>query len=396
MAIVYPWKQNGDPGISATTASKTLLLTLGRLPVGLDIARSFAALGWRVIVAEPFGMHLSRMSRFVDRCYRVVAPNEDSERYLDELLDIVQAESVDLVVPVSEESLHVAALHERLPAGVRLFCAGQDAMLALHDKYRFNVMASSFGLSVPDSCLVTDADRMRITDGNDYVSKPRFSCSGRGVRLHGSGEPPPADAGLMLQQQVVGPLLSSFSIVIDGEVFASTVYRGKVMDGTVAVCFEAVTDASRIHEWIDTFATQSGHTGFLSFDFILDDDGTPFAIECNPRATSGIHFVPQEALAAAVLGTGKLDNPDHQLLTESYSCYTAVLKSLFTASGFREHLASFRAARDVTWMREDPWPFLLMMINTWPIIWGSVRHRQSFAVAAVRDIEWLGRPGSDT
>ena len=36
-----------------------LLLTLGRLPKALDVARGFADLGWRVVVAEPFKRHLA-------------------------------------------------------------------------------------------------------------------------------------------------------------------------------------------------------------------------------------------------------------------------------------------------------------------------------------------------
>ena len=41
--------------------TRTALLTLGRLPKGLDLARALAAEGWRVVVAEPFGWHLARM-----------------------------------------------------------------------------------------------------------------------------------------------------------------------------------------------------------------------------------------------------------------------------------------------------------------------------------------------
>lgn len=368
------------------------MLTLGRLPVGIDIARSFFAHGWRVIVADPFGMHLARMSHAVERCYRVVAPNVDAEAYREELLSIVQAENVDLVIPVSEETLHVAAIRIRLPAGVDIFCSDQDAMLALHDKYRFNQMARSFGLSVPDSCLAGDPDCERLIGSGDYVSKPRHSCSGRDVQLHRAGEPPPTSPGLLLQRRIDGPHQSSFSVVIDGKVRTTTVYRGVVMDGSVAVCFESVADAPRIREWIDTFAAQSGYTGFLSFDFILDEHGAPAAIECNPRATSGIHFVERNELAAAILGAGKHETAASQLLTESYSCFTAVLKSLFGATGFRSNFASFGLARDITWSPKDPWPFLLMMINSWPIIWRSIRHRETFAVAAVRDIEWLGQP----
>ena len=99
----------------------TALLTLGRLPKGLDIARALHAAGCRVIVAEPFAWHICRLSRAVARSYQVAAPNRDKERYLDDLAAIVEREAVDVVVPVSEEALHVLALRDRVAPRVRFY-----------------------------------------------------------------------------------------------------------------------------------------------------------------------------------------------------------------------------------------------------------------------------------
>jgi hypothetical protein len=54
-----------------------LLLTLGRLPKALDVARGFADLGWRVVVAEPFKRHLAGASCLVARSHQVTAPAQD-------------------------------------------------------------------------------------------------------------------------------------------------------------------------------------------------------------------------------------------------------------------------------------------------------------------------------
>ena len=166
---------------------KTVLLTLGRLPVALDIARSFDALGWRVVVAEPTWMHLARMSNAVQRCYRVTRPTRDAARYLGDLARIIDEEDVSLVVPVSEESMHVAGLHELVDERVKIFCAPQAGMLALHDKYRFVQRAHELGLRVPQTFLADDPAAKQML-GGAFVSKPRYSCSGR--RL--SFDQPPA------------------------------------------------------------------------------------------------------------------------------------------------------------------------------------------------------------
>ena len=104
--------------------ARTVLMTLGRLPKGFEVARSFAQAGWRVIVAEPFAWHLARVSRAVARSYRVTAPNVDPARYRRDLGEIVAREAVELIVPVSEEAMHVAAMAPNLPPGVALLWHG--------------------------------------------------------------------------------------------------------------------------------------------------------------------------------------------------------------------------------------------------------------------------------
>ena len=52
----------------------TVLITLGRLPKALDLARGFKALGYRVIVAEPFRWHLTGVSNVIARRFTVTAP----------------------------------------------------------------------------------------------------------------------------------------------------------------------------------------------------------------------------------------------------------------------------------------------------------------------------------
>jgi len=131
---------------------RTLLLTLGRLPKGLDVARSFARAGWRVIVADPFPRHVSGASRAVTKSYQVRAPALESQGFLDDLMRIIADESVELVVPVSEEILYVAALRERVPESVRVFAMPQGDLLSLHDKAGFVAFTQVHGLSAPETC----------------------------------------------------------------------------------------------------------------------------------------------------------------------------------------------------------------------------------------------------
>jgi hypothetical protein len=254
----------------------TVLITLGRLPKGLDLARSFRRLGWRVIVAEPFRWHLSAMSNAVARRYTVTAPAIDRERYLGELCDIVMKEGVELVVPVSEEIMHASHLAGRLPRGVRLYSMAPDVLLPLHDKLQFIGRCRDYGVAAPATCALGTPGGADLAQAGDHIVKPVFSCSGRGVLFRSQGEPLPETLPgkpAIVQRWVKGSVLSTFSIASVGKPLVTVVYRGAVMSGTVAVCFERVGEDDPHHrpvvDWVERFVGGAGFSGFISFDLVV-------------------------------------------------------------------------------------------------------------------------------
>ncbi|WP_198369340.1 ATP-grasp domain-containing protein [Roseomonas rosulenta] len=370
---------------------RTVLLTLGRLPKALDLARAFHAAGWRVVVAEPFKRHLAGASNTVARSVQVTAPATDREAYLRDLLRVVEEDAVDLVVPVSEEVVHVAALHGRLPARTRLFAMPQDAVLAAHDKGSFAAQSAAWGLSVPRTHPLGSEQAAALAAEQDVVVKPLHACSGRGVRLIARGAAlPPAepDAPAIVQARVLGIERSTCSLVHDGLVSGTVVYQGVMQSGSVSIAFERVQDPL-IEAFVRDYAAATRWTGFLSFDFMLDGRGQPFAIECNPRTTSGLHFFEVEDLARAVI------DPAHPLrhrasprLQQFYSCLTETQLSLFRGGGFLPKLRALVTTPDVTWSARDPMPFLTMTFTTWPIIRAAMAQRATFGEVATLDVGW--------
>jgi hypothetical protein len=372
--------------------ARTVLLTLGRLPTALDLARGFAAIGWRVVVAEPFAWHLCRPSRSVARSYQVTAPTRDPDAYASEILAIAAREGAELILPVSEETMHLAALHDQLPKGVRLYAPRQPEILALHGKRSFNALAASHGLAVPETVGLEQASA--LLEQGRIVIKPEFSCSGRGVRFLDPGAPPPvADPArpMLAQRFLAGEHVSSFSVAHEGKILTSSLYRAAVTSGTVAVAFERVNDRPDLDAWIRRFAQATGHSGFLSFDFIIEPGGVAMAIECNPRVTSGIHFLEPADLARAILApeAAKIGFRPQSRLQQFYPCLTETQASLFKR---RHHLSRnfdvLRRTRDVAWAGSDPLPFLLMPITSLAIMRLTFGQGLSFAEAATADIEW--------
>jgi hypothetical protein len=383
---------------------RTVLLTLGRLPKALDIARSFRRLGWRVLVAEPFARHLTGISRAVERSFVVGAPTMQRERYLKELAAIVARESVELVVPVSEEIFHASYVQPRLPPTCRFFGMAPRELLRLHDKQAFVRRCHEFGLDAPETHALDAPAAARLARAAAVVVKPVLSCSGRGVRFLAPGAPLPTPAAAghaIVQQFVEGEVLTSFSIARAGRTLATVIYRGAVLSGTVAVCFERVPAQPAVQAWVERFVACSGWTGFISFDFLVTPAGRVYGVECNPRATSGIHFVEPAALAPLILAA--LDDPattanaDRSrpalraapLMQQFYPCLTETQDAFLRRNGrFRHNLRHLMAARDVTWSWRDPLPFLTMPWTSWPIIAAAMRRKCTFGEVATLDIGW--------
>lgn len=371
----------------------TVILTIGRLPKALDIARSFDRAGWRVVVAEPHGRHLAGLSRSVAKSLTVTAPAVDRERYLDDLARVVREEEAGLVVPVSEETMFAAALRDRVPAGVFVYGMPQDRILALHDKGQFNQICRQHGLGAPETYPLGDPGAVNLAASGPVVVKHLYTCSGRGLRFLEAGEslPEPVDGDpAIVQRRVDGDLYSTFAITHEGRVQAGVVYRGLVMSGPVAVCFEQV-DVPAVENWVTSFVARERWSGFISFDIFVDQSGVAQAIECNPRVTSGIHFLETSGIAPAIVDPATAQPPRfraNRKMQQLYPCLTETQASLFRWGPYRRNVGHLLTARDVTWDAADPWPLLLMPYAASSIMFGAMRTGRSFGELSTEDISW--------
>lgn len=364
------------------------------MPKGLDIARALHSAGWRVIVAEPFGWHLCKASRAVAKSLRVTAPNDDLDAYHREMLEIIEREQVSLVVPVSEEAMHLVSLMDRLPSGVRMLAAEADKVRAAHDKWAFVGMAEAAGLQVPTTELLGTEAATQLAAEQATVLKPSLSCSGNEVQRLSAGEALPnadTERPWLVQQQLVGAHRSTLALTHKGRVIGNVIYRGTLFIGSVAAAFERI-DAPDIDQQVRRFVQTHEWSGFIAFDFIDDDDGIPHAIECNPRLTSGVHFMTRDSLRRSILNPQDaelMQFRDEPKLHQFYTSLTETQSALFHPRRMLEGIKVMRSHTDVTWTWRDPLPFLLMTPLTLPIIWRALSENISLGEAATRDIARL-------
>ena len=96
------------------------------------------------------------------------------------------------------------------------------------------------------------------------------------------------------QEWLEGSKYCTYSICHEGSMRAHATYPVRfAIDGNSCLTFEAIEHAG-IHEWVEKFAKATNFTGQIAFDFIELPGNKLYAIECNPRATSGVHLFKHE------------------------------------------------------------------------------------------------------
>jgi len=218
----------------------------------------------------------------------------------------------------------------------------------------------------------------------------------------------------IVQERLPGAACCSFSIVSNGVVQSSVCYRSLLESGSVSVCFEKMC---------------------------VPDDIAFFrhAIECNPRATSGLHFLDHEDVLSELIGaasgvkTSVAEPPDAESLdtespyaespyeesSDAESAYAAasdlassesdicsddepqrrqefwsslmqvegaLFKGRFDRAGWRNLVST----RDITWSRADVKPFLLMSFVMLPHLFRAFRVGKPVSQLVMEDLSWRG------
>jgi hypothetical protein len=136
-----------------------------------------------------------------------------------------------------------------------------------------------------------------------------------------------------------------------------------------------------------------GVTGQLSFDFIQSEDGLLYALECNPRATSGLHLLashPQFVDSFLRADSTEPITPlgDKKMLASAMLVYG--LPTAIANGTFRAWLQTFLHSDDVIWDAKDPLPFLLQFRSL--LFYLRLARQKGIGPleASTFDIEWNG------
>lgn len=382
---------------------RTVLLTGGRAPATLELARLFHAGGHRVVVAESAGRHLCAHSRYVARSYRVPPPRTKTDAYIAELCQIMQKERVDLLVPTCEEIFYVAHGRERLRAYGAVLVEPLPVLRALHDKWLFQERAQAAGAKVPHTIRVESAherdEAIRQASG-PIVLKPVYSRFAAHVqiirdlsRVELSRLPVPSAAQPWLVQQfIAGRQLCSYAVAHEGELALYADYETVHTAGQGATIHFASAGHGGVYDFVTRFVRRHKFNGQIAFDLIESGAGELYVLECNPRLTSGIHLFAEQQVADAFFAGGK-----EVLVPETGRSYMLGLAMLSYGlanvkgwSGWKRWARDLSGARDVLFRLDDLRPFFDQFAMLGDLAWQSVSTKTSMLACSTSDIEWNG------
>lgn len=368
-----------------------ILITGARAPAALHLARLLHDGGHHVVMADSLGRCISAGSRACSAYVLLPAANGDPTDYEAALRQAIKANAIDIVVPTCEEVFHLAGLWARKEMGASLFAPDMAMLTRAHNKFAFTQLAASLGLAVPQTVLLTTEDEVDAVRGQvaDLVFKPVWSRFATQVLIqpHSVNITPTLADPWVAQSYVEGTEICVYAFAHAGRVAGVAAYRSIYRAGKGAgIAFEPDDDPA-VADFVTRFVAGTGWTGQVSFDLMRVADGSLVALECNPRATSGVHFFrAPSAFAGAFMG--------HGFAAPDVSGLQAV-KAAMWLYGPRQNLTNFWSdmvrAQDVLAWPDDPVSTRRQLVAMWEIARIAMRQRIGMVAATTYDIEWNGR-----
>ncbi len=376
-----------------------ILLTGGRAPATLELARAFHRAGHTVFMAESLHGHLSQPSRAITKNFFVPPPRQKPYEFIDALKTIVVENKIDLLIPTCEEAFYVAMRRDQFPCAV--FVEPIKKLNSLHNKWHFVMNAIEHELYTPDTMYLNNQDDLlhAFAHWRELVLKPVYSRFATRTlilptlkhalyKLTVNSKSP-----WVAQEYIKGTQICTYSICHNGHITAHTAYSSTFTAGQGAMVAFQHLDHLGTFNWVKTFVEKNQFTGQIAFDFIQSHDGQIYALECNPRATSGVHL-----LASHPNFTEAFLNPNMDCITptgdHSSMLATAMLvyglPRSFKDNQLAHWIKTFFASNDVILDFKDFMPFILQFRSILAYLFLAKREKITALEASTFDIEWNG------
>lgn len=382
-----------------STFKKRILVTSARFPVCLDLVRQLHSAGHEVYTADSLYLTAARFSNAVKKSFKVPSPRLKTQEYIQSLIRIIKDEKIDFLLPTFEEVFYISAAQDQFPKECEVFCSPHKTLTDLHNKWIFNEKLRSYNLpTLPAILIQSEKDLQTIPLQKPYILKSCFSRGSLSIAKVEDNKPHrniPFDSKnpLIAQSWGEGTKYCTYSICYQGKIYAHTTYPVEfAIDGNSCISFKAIRHPE-ILSFVTTFVEKENYTGQIAFDFIEDDHGTLFCLECNPRTTSGLHlFDAEDCIADAFFHRNEtmITPPENRSKQIAIAMLVWGWRNGNPSLALPQFLKKICSTKDVIFTTRDPLPFLMEPVLFPVYLATSIAEGLSMPASFTSDLEWNG------
>lgn len=363
---------------------KKVLITSPRAPVSIEWIRIMQTSGWSVSVIDSLVCPVGRYCPGVEYI-QVPAPRLDFLGYKNSILQNI--EQFDLVIPTCEDIFFLSMALMGTGLESRVFIPENKLLFSLHNKFTFKDYMNHH-VKVPGMRLIESENQIDFHVKNTLL-KPVFSRFGRNIirdvtykntrSLVISSQYP-----WVQQEFIEGKPLCNYAIIQNGKVISHVVYIPKYLVNNAASTYFEFTTNNKCNDFIEQFAKDTKYNGQVAFDFI-DDGKDLYVLECNPRATSGLHLISESISFENGNFISNNKNP-HESCRVSVSIYIIFGFSYLLNRKIKELNKDYNKAIDVAKVISVK----AQVFSLVEMIWRTFYYRKPFTSASTFDIEYDG------
>lgn len=363
-----------------------VLITGARAPVAIEWASIFNRQGHQVFMTDSLSYPLGSFLKYVERYIKTSSPRFAHESYQNDILKIIDTYGIDMVIPTCEEVFFLAELAKQNPS-IDWLLPEAELLFRLHNKLKvFDVLQGLPGVRLPKTKLVTSNDDVIID--NTTILKPLYSRFGNQVIRNLSQKSVAeieitTDIPWVQQQKIDGQPICNYALFEEGVLKVHQAYLPKYcVNNSAATAFLPIYDQV-IERFMIEFGQRYCFHGQVSFDFIQSTNGL-YVIECNPRATSGLHIVAPYCKTSRPYFTFNVPkiNKLHHLGTTTL--IAAGILSLFSPRVWRDYA---RGMNTIKCHRKYLLPHA-QICSLFELCKIAKKQRISLSQATTYDIEW--------
>jgi hypothetical protein len=367
-----------------------ILITGARSPAALEWARICLESGHRVWLADSLHYPLSRYINGAAGYLLLPPANCSLTKYTQALEKIIVIHDIQLIIPTCEEIFFLSKARKMIQTKTQWFMPEETLLFTLHNKYLSIDSLQNLGeIITPQTRLCTSIKN--VVDDKNTILKPVYSRFGqhvvRQIDIAELTALPISNLFPWVQQQkITGTALCNYALFDHGRLISHQAYLPLYcLNQSAATYFKPYSD-DRLLEFVIQFGRRTQFHGQVAFDFI-EQEGNIYVIECNPRATSGIHLLAPNLTLSA---DGSLEFKPGKICSHMIG---GMVPLYFGLSALRkcklvEFIKDWRLAKNVfshSVFRLKSWALLLAFLE---LFWLSRKLKRPITETSTHDIEW--------